>query len=103
MTPRVRIVQALCPQRHCILAHPYVEDEDEPRGTCEELLREQLDKLLGKRVINPLCAICGAPYASWTYEDRPTRFKTMEEAMPHLKAAEAEQRAAAQFLKASRN
>jgi hypothetical protein len=52
-------------------------------------LRRKVVEALNEGIINPWCAMCGANQATWNYETRPTRFATMEEAIPHMHEAEA--------------
>jgi hypothetical protein len=107
---KVRIVQCLCPARHCIVAIAYepgkstAPDPDSPdlrtvltRENASGHLRRRVELLLAMQAMNPYCGICGA--REWTYEDRPTGFETMAEAMPHLEKSEAEQRQTAALLK----
>jgi hypothetical protein len=111
---KVRIVQCLCPKRHCILAIAYkpgvstAPDPDSPdlrtlltRENASGHLRRRVELLLAMKAMDPYCGLCGA--REWTYEDASTRFETLAEAMPHLEQSEAEQRATAAFLRSSKN
>lgn len=83
----VRIVQALCPARHCILA---ISGEGE-RDELTVLLRKAVELAVDSKTFNPWCGLCGAPAATWTYEAGVTRFTSMEDAQPELKRMEADQ------------
>lgn len=90
----ILIVQALCPARHCIVA---VSGEGEP-DQLALLLRKALELAIEKPLINPWCALCGAPQTTWTYEPGQTKFSSMEEARPELAKLEAEQLATRQAM-----
>ena len=82
----VRLAQCLCgPNRHAILAVAYEECKAED-GVGE--LRRKVEELIASRGINPWCGICHARQEGWQYEDRPTKFKTLEEARPALEATQ---------------
>jgi hypothetical protein len=97
---RVWISQCLCPARHCIMATAgeaatYLQ----ARREVEDPLREKLTTAMREDgVINPWCGICKADVATWIYETRRLRFRTMDEAIPELRKLEAEQRIAAAVL-----
>lgn len=97
--PRVRIVQCLCPERHCIMTLPYLSGMTTvPSGRAEvsdlvldesnasDFLRGVVEGGIKFKMINPWCAICGL--TEWRYEDDVTIFKSMEEAQPFLKMIE---------------
>lgn len=89
---RVWIAQCLCPSRHAILA-ACAEVEDKNPDAIEELRRElaeNIDQMLHAEMLNPWCGICHAPESTWTYEVRQTRWATIAEAEPNLRALEAE-------------
>jgi hypothetical protein len=96
----VRIVQCLCPSRHCIMAIAYLPGvtaaawdstnditltEDNAPGYVRDRI---VGPALRSRLINPWCSICSAKSGTWCYEDAPTKFKTIEEAEPHLRKVE---------------
>jgi hypothetical protein len=111
----VRIVQCLCPARHCIVAIAYEPGKSTaPDPDSADLrtllttenasghLRRRVELLLALKAMDPFCGICGA--REWTYEDRPTGFETLAEAMPHLEQSETAQRVtAAHFNRHGRN
>jgi hypothetical protein len=84
----LRIVQCLCPARHCILAMPYETPDGEARPAAAELLREEVDRLIATGIFNGGCGLCGAPRATWRFEDAKTRYRTLDEALPSLRASE---------------
>jgi hypothetical protein len=105
----IRIVQCLCPARHCILAFPYtpgMTTAHKDLGGCVDIilseesaanyLRDMVEGLVASRAINPWCGICDS--RTFQYEDRVTAFQSMEEAVPFLRRLEAEQSRAAAVL-----
>ena len=105
----VRIVQALCgPERHCITALAYLPGVTEIDGVvvdetnAADLVRDVTDAMLEARRWNPWCEICKRPREFWYFEDAKTKFQTLEEARPVLKAAEEAQKATRAFWGASR-
>lgn len=77
----IRIIELLCPARHCVIAaayNPQTSNGPEVIGMLGE--RRKALKL------NPWCGFCGS--TDLQYEDAETRFDDMESAMPALKAAE---------------
>lgn len=81
----VNMVQVLCPKRHCIFAVAYpAEDFTAEEGI--KLAQAQLKDWLDRKVINPWCALCGSRV--FRCEAARTKFKTMQEAMPHLQEEE---------------
>lgn len=89
---KVRIIQLLCPQRHCIVAIAY----ESPNG---EEIPENAQKLndgLKSHGLNPWCGICGSKQLQC--EDRATGFRTLQEAQPHLEANERAQAITREFF-----
>jgi len=85
---RIRIVQCLCPSRHCIAAIAYdPADRDDEAAIAG--LRDMLGESIASGVLNPWCALCLS--RQWHYEVGVTRFHSLEEARPHLMTAQAEQ------------
>ncbi len=80
---KLHIVQRLCPARHCIGAVAYLPGDPSPDGfaTKEEAIAGLLEaqKAFG---IRDRCGICGS--TQLFFEDAPTKFDTMEEAMPEF-------------------
>lgn len=109
----IHIVQCLCPSRHCIMAALY-DPNDETRGVMYDpqdetraggipAVRAAIDLAIAAKTIDPWCGICKAKSDTWRYEDSPTLWRTMAEALPAAKALEAANRATAAFLKTGRN
>ena len=96
---KVRIVQLLCPLRHCFIALAYDSPDGEPIPEMEVKLREGFDRMVQKGA-KPSCGICDSKKLH--AEDSATRFETMEEARPFLQEAERRQAATRQYLRASR-
>ena len=87
----VWICQCLCPDRHCILATAdEAENEDEASRLIRTPLRRKVIELLRDGTLNPWCALCDANRATWRYELRRTAFASLAEALPALRAIEAE-------------
>jgi hypothetical protein len=99
---RVRIVQMLCPSRHCITATAYESPDGEPMPEITDRLRRQTEQLIEKG-INPWCGICQAKEPTWNCEDRPTLYATMAEALPHLQLQSDRQATVREYLRASRS
>lgn len=97
---KVRIVQLLCPERHCVLAVAYQSPTGEADPIKSALLRETFDGLLEKKALNPWCGICRS--TRLTCEDSETVFKTMEEAGPFLQESVRKQEATAAYLRSTR-
>jgi hypothetical protein len=83
---RVWIAQCLCgPNRHAIAAVAgEARDEIDAAAYLLPRLDAGVDRLLRQQGVNPWCAICGAVRSAWCNELGRTRFRTMEEATPHL-------------------
>lgn len=96
---RVRLVQLLCgPKRHAIMAFPYVPGISASDAHGDDIVLDESNAIayvqdviagwLAAKTINPWCGLCGAAAASWQYEDQATRFRSLREAWPELKATE---------------
>jgi hypothetical protein len=98
---KVYIAQLLCVNRHCILAHPAeCETPAQIDGLQHELMGAYRE-MLQQEIVNPWCAICRS--RNFHVETAPTQFRTMAEAGPHLKVAEALQKISADWLKGQMN
>lgn len=110
----IRIVQCLCPQRHAILAiayEPGITAAQEDFGGTDDItlteenaadyLRSMVEGLVKRQSLNPWCGVCHS--RQFTYEDRPTRFATMREAIPELQRLEDAQQRTRVFFDAGRN
>jgi hypothetical protein len=98
---KVRLVQILCPQRHCIVAVPYEAPDGQPIPEITTILRGEVEALIEKGGMDPWCGLCRS--RNWTYEDQPTIFATLAAALPHLMAAEEQQASVREYLRASRS
>jgi hypothetical protein len=96
MSQKLRIVQHLCPQRHCITALAYESESGEPDPVMVELVQH----MEAEAKINPWCGICKS--RNLFFEDEPTRFRTKAEAEPFLREVEEAQAATRRFLDASK-
>ena len=74
------IAQWLCPSRHCAIAVAWDDQE-----TTAKNAEQQGEGAFTQGILNRWCGICGG---SLYVEHGRTAFKTMEEALPHLKAIE---------------
>lgn len=91
----IYIIQCLCPNRHAIYAIAYdpkgIPAEDaglNPHEVYMAMFQHQIEKWVAEKTINPWCGICNS--RDWTYEQRRTKYKTMEEAEKELREIEAE-------------
>lgn len=98
MESRVWIAQAMCPRRHCILAAAAVCLDHVAAAALAEMLRARVDELLAGKQFNSWCALCEARRPSWTFEPKPTPFRTLEEAAPALDFLQASQMATRAYL-----
>jgi hypothetical protein len=98
---KVRIVQLLCPQRHCIMALPYESPNGEEQSVRSAALRLTFTRLVEEKTLNPWCELCKS--RELFCEDMPTKFATMDEAKAPLLAQEAAQMATQLMIKGSKN
>jgi hypothetical protein len=96
----VRIIQLLCPLRHCIVAGAY-EGAEAPNESVMVGFRADVQKLLDSNAINPWCGICHSRV--WHYEDGRTKFATMEEAQPFIDQTQRENEATRRMFANSQN
>lgn len=96
---KVRIVQLLCPQRHCILATAYESADGAEIPEIAERVKEKFGSLVNDGV-NPWCGICKS--RDLHPEDKPTTFATMAEALPFLEELSRRQALTREYFKASR-
>lgn len=91
----VWVAQCLCANRHSILAFGF-EDPETPHGETDQVftpqagalaLKQEVERLMAEGIFNPWCGICRD--TNFHVELGKTRWATMEEATPHLKANEA--------------
>ncbi|HEX4545737.1 MAG TPA: hypothetical protein VH110_05215 [Candidatus Acidoferrum sp.] len=98
---RVYLAQLLCPERHAFLAAVDVYENEKSAEELGVKLLEEFNHLVAQHFMKPSCALCGA--SEFHVEVRRTGFRTMEEALPSLKASEAAQLLTQALWKASRN
>lgn len=99
---RVRIVQCLCPTRHCVIACAYESPDGSELPEYVAMLRSKfIEHSEAQGFLLPECGLCHSKIL--VYEDRPTIFATMGEAAPHFQAAELEQAAIREFWDSTRN
>jgi hypothetical protein len=85
----IHILQLLCPQRHCFVAVVW-DDTTMSEPSAHEELGKATRVALGDRGAAALvCALCGS--TQFHPDDGITRWKTMAEAAPFVKACEAAQ------------
>lgn len=96
---KVRIVQLLCPARHCYVATVYESPDGEPMAKVTADLMNGYKDLLEKGA-NPWCGICGS--RNLQAEDRATRFATMREAAPAFAECAADQARTREFFRTSK-
>jgi hypothetical protein len=93
----VRLVQCLCPNRHAIIAIAYAPgvtsagDITLDQSNAAGYMKGMFQRMVGNGSLNAVCGICGA--TEFSYEDAPTKYETMDEALPALKEVEQRQRA----------
>jgi hypothetical protein len=93
----VRIVQVLCPERHCLCAALYLSED----GLTKPERAVDLQARMTRVGLEFRCGICKS--TDITIEDRATGFETMEEAEPVFRKCEAEQLTSRVFLDSIRN
>lgn len=54
---KVRIVQLLCPSRHCVVATAYESEDGEPIPEFTDRLRAGFEARVGKE-LHPWCGLC---------------------------------------------
>lgn len=81
----VHILQVLCPQRHCIIALAFMPEDRTPEQAIEDG-KALIKGLVEDKALNHWCALCGGK--EFSYEVGVTRYKTIEEARPHLEQHE---------------
>jgi hypothetical protein len=99
---KVYIAQLKCPSNHCVFAGAGEYESDTEAQTALPLnLGLQFGALVRAKVLNNECGICHS--TNLQVQVGVTRWNTLEDAAPHLRALEEAQLASAQFLKESRN
>lgn len=90
----VRLVQLLCPERHCLMASAYEEERSCFTDACEGLRA-----MVKGGGFNAWCALCGS--RELHFEEGVTKFLTLAEAMPSLMTEQHKNMAARQLLEAT--
>ena len=90
------LTQWLCPKRHCSIALAWDDGE-----TTAQRMVARGGGIYATGAINRWCGLCGS--RELRPEAGPTRFQTMEEALPSLKALESLQEFTRQVLEGGRN
>jgi len=98
---RVRIVQLLCPQRHCVIASAYESDDGEEIPAVSLRLSIAVAAMIANCEMNPRCGLCHSDKLH--FEDGVTAYSTIEEAMPALRENERRMAATREFFRAGRN
>ena len=93
---KVRIIQLLCPERHCVVAVAYDSADGQP---IPEMTQELLTQFAASG-LDPWCGICRS--RTLTPEDMPMRFKTMGEAAPFLEELARRQAWTREYFKTSK-
>lgn len=88
---RVWIAQCLCPDRHCILAAADEAETEQEAIGIRTRLHDQVVSLVRSGAINPWCGLCNAAQSTWHFEVGRTRWRTMAEALPAMRAEELKQ------------
>jgi hypothetical protein len=81
----IHILQLLCPRRHCFIAVVW-DDTTKDLGTAYVDLMKETARAIGDDPERLACGLCGSH--DLKPEDGVTRWRTLEEARPHLEAAE---------------
>lgn len=92
---RPKLVQCLCPQRHCISAIAFLNIDDEHAAA---MMQAALRELLDAHRLNPWCGLCGAKAETWCYEVATLKAE-WDEAVEELKASARAQCETADYLK----
>lgn len=107
----VRLIQLLCPQRHCICAFAYEPGVTVAPGPGEGMVLDEhnaagymkayVDDLFARKVIDPWCGLCNSKQL--VYEDRPSVFATLEAARPMLEQVQMQQAMTREYFRKTRN
>lgn len=97
---KVRMIQLLCPARHCMMAVVYESPDGEPDPAKTVAFLDALALMYEKKIVNPWCGLCQS--RTLTPEDKPTKFATLAEARPHLQEQERQQAIVREAVEATR-
>jgi hypothetical protein len=98
---KVYLAQLKCPSNHCVLALAGEYESLEAAQALDAQVKQAYRELVACRAINDECGICHSSQLS--VDLAVTRFATMAEAQPWLRAEEKAQTESAEFIKRSRN
>lgn len=110
-----KLVQCLCPARHCILALAFREDVPDADAIAhmqvtiraalgDRPIDETLRKAFGfMQQLNPWCGLCGAKAETWMYEVAILREQNWDKTVLELLESEQAQIASAEFLRRARH
>jgi hypothetical protein len=77
------------------------EDITLDESNAASYLRSLIEHMVATRGLDPFCGICKS--TNLTYDDQPSIFKTIDEALPVMRKLEEQQLQAREFYRASRN
>jgi hypothetical protein len=97
---KVRIIQLLCPQRHCVAAVAYQSIDGNPSLMHLRAMMISIEMMVEAGQMSATCGLCGA--SDLKPEDAPTRYETLDEARPELLKMQADNAATAAMWR-SRN
>lgn len=96
----VRLIQYLCPERHCILACYYETTTASPEDSAQMI--DKMKAEMKRLQFDPWCGICKSH--ELRFEDGATPWETLEEGMPMMAILGAENMIAAEhFRRVSNN
>ena len=75
---KIRILQLLCPSRHCLMAAVYESPDGEPLARVVQSAKSQIARL----GLPMVCGICDSTDVQ--FEDAVTVFRSMDEARPEV-------------------
>jgi hypothetical protein len=96
---KVRIVQMLCPSRHCIVATFYESPDGEPIPEIADRLRVQFAEWVTAGA-NPWCGLCNS--RNLHVEDAASKWATIAEAKPFIEQCSLDQARTREYFKASK-
>jgi hypothetical protein len=98
---KVYIAQLKCPNNRCVIAAAAAYETPEKAQGLEPLVMAQIREMVAKHKVRYECGLYFSTRLQ--VEIQPTIFRSMEEAWPHLRAAQFEQVMTAQALRQSLN
>jgi hypothetical protein len=98
---KVYLAQLKCPDNHCVLAAAREFETPEEAQVLGTLLMERFGVLVAAKQMNYECVLC---HSMQLHVDiQPTVYRSLEEALPHLRAEEERQALTARMIRQSRN